>query len=296
MGECLGRLAALSLGGGAAGLLLLAVGRLTRTRYGARWRCVAWALLCLRLIVPVTLLPQPARAELAPIQIQVPALDRPVELRPGPLQEEGEKAQREDLPLAPSVETTPTGSLGAAPSQPVGPELTLAQLLALLWVLGVVGVILWSWAAHRRLLAYLRRWGAPVTDGGILRQYNALGDRLGLDRRPRLLTCPGAAVPMLAGLLRPVLLLPEAPPEGEALEHILLHELIHFRRRHVWLKALALLAAAVHWFNPVVWLIRRQLARDTELACDQEALGLLPAEERAAYGRAILAAARSAYS
>ena len=75
------------------------------------------------------------------------------------------------------------------------------------------------------------------------------------------------------------------------MDYALLHELIHYRRRDIWLKALAMLTVSVHWFNPVMWLMVRQVDRDIELACDEMALTVLPEEERLAYGETILQAA-----
>ncbi|WP_302496173.1 M56 family metallopeptidase [uncultured Flavonifractor sp.] len=94
---------------------------------------------------------------------------------------------------------------------------------------------------------------------------------------------------MLAGVFRPVLLLPE-DAGGQGLRYALLHELVHYRRRDIWLKTLVLWVNAVHWFNPLVWRMVRSVERDTELACDEGALKRLPQEEHAAYGRAILQA------
>ena len=96
---------------------------------------------------------------------------------------------------------------------------------------------------------------------------------------------------MLAGLFLPALLLPEGQVSGELLHYALLHELTHYRRRDIWLKALMLWVCAVHWFNPLVWLMARAVERATELACDERAAGRLTAGERAEYGRAILEAA-----
>lgn len=50
-------LVTLSLGGSAVGLLLMGLARLTRSRYAARWRCMVWALLCLRMMLPIPLPP-----------------------------------------------------------------------------------------------------------------------------------------------------------------------------------------------------------------------------------------------
>ena len=164
-------------------------------------------------------------------------------------------------------------------------------MLFALWLAGGLAVLGWNGLSHLRFRRWLARWGRPVESPELLRAYNALGDALGLNRRPRLAVCPGLEVPMLAGLFRPALLLPEGQVSGELLHYALLHELTHYRRRDIWLKALMLWVCAVHWFNPLVWLMARAVERDTELACDERAVGRLTAGERAEYGRAILEAA-----
>ena len=121
-----------------------------------------------------------------------------------------------------------------------------------------------------------------------IRMYNQLGDQLGLDRRPNLRICSGLKAPMLAGIFRPRLLLPEDAPTGDGLRYTLIHELTHYKRRDIWLKSIALLTNIVHWFNPFMWYMVRLVERDTELACDEAALRQLPAEDHAAYGRTIL--------
>lgn len=70
MNQILLTLGALTLGGSAAVVLLALAGRTTWGRYGAKWRCWAWLLLCLRLAVPLSL-SLPAR-EQAPIQVDIP--------------------------------------------------------------------------------------------------------------------------------------------------------------------------------------------------------------------------------
>lgn len=290
-------LGSLALGGSAAILLLALAGRSTRARYGARWRCWAWLLLCLRLALPLPLLPQSQVR--APIQVPIPpdtAWVQGADLTPSPSVED--PARPEDgqaVRPAPGVTSSASSSGPVSGSErrplpsPTSPSLpSPAQLLAALWLAGAVAVLLWNSAAHLRFLSYLRRWSAPVADGNAIQIFNALGDRLKLDRRPRLLICQGLPVPMLAGLFRPVLLLPADGLSVEDLTCSLLHELTHFRRRDIWLKTLALWVKALYWFDPLVWLMCRLIERDTELACDEAVLRLLPPEDRGAYGRAIL--------
>ena len=93
MREFLFTLTGLTLGGSAAVCLLALAGRSTRARYGARWRCLAWLLLCLRLAVPFSLLP--VLQSRALIQVPVPAvsIQQPSGQRPLPVPAPEQSAQ-----------------------------------------------------------------------------------------------------------------------------------------------------------------------------------------------------------
>ena len=111
--------------------------------------------------------------------------------------------------------------------------------------------------------------------------------RTGCDREAELYRCPRIHTPMLMGLRRPVILLPEDVPAG-SLEAALAHELTHLKHRDTWYMLLMTLARCVHWFNPLVWLMVRTARRDMELYCDYDLLNGQGEEVRRAYGRAIL--------
>ena len=297
MRDFLAQLGALSLGGGAVILLLLGAGHLMRMKYAARWRCVGWLLLCLRLAVPVSLfslLPAQQAQPAAPIRLELPS-DRviytyqPPAVRPS-LPAQGGTTGGEQV-AAPGDSAVPAAPAAQQPSVPAF-TLSLSQLLFLLWLLGAAAVLVWAAVSHLRLLRYLRRWAGPVREPDTLRLFDQIGDQLHLHARPALRQCRGLRVPTLAGLLSPVLLLPEEPLDPQSLRYSILHELTHFRRRDIWLKTLALWVRAIHWFDPLMWLMAGAIERDTELACDEASLTQLPQSEHAAYGRTILAAAQ----
>ena len=271
MDEILMDLFALSLGGGVVALVLMGVARVTRARYAAKWRCVIWALLCLRLIILLPLVPQVQ----APVQMTVPQIDRPVAVSAAPT-------------VAPDGGTS---SLLRPDEREEAPGLTMSHIVSGVWLLGMCGVLVWSGVSHMRLRRYLRRWATVETREEVCCRYAAQAQRLNLKRVPKLLACPGLEVPMLTGLVVPALMLPQVASPENGLDYALLHELIHYRRREIWLKALVMLSVSVHWFNPVMWLMVRQVDRDIELACDEMALTVLPEEERLAYGETILQAA-----
>ena len=293
MKDFLFHLGALSLGGGLVGLVLMAAGLLTRSRYAARWRCWGWLLLCLRLAIPLPF-SFPNVQVRAPIQISSPSLERPSELPFTTGRPFQNAVQSPVSPISSSDGESTSPSISSSPNssapQDSKPTVYFSQILTGVWLLGVAAILVWNLTGHWRLKRFLKRWASPVQDFQLVPLYNAMGDELGLDRRPRLMTCPGLAAPMLAGVFHPILLLPEQPLSPKELEYALLHELTHYRRRDIWLKALSLWVRAVHWFNPLIWLMDRAIERDTELSCDEAVLRRLPPEEHAAYGKTILSA------
>lgn len=290
MTELLSALGSLSLGGSLAIGALALLAHFSRSRYGARWRCLVWLLLCLRLAIPVSI-QLPEQAELQrPIQLPTPNNTVIYSYEPsGPRPQQPVSSQPPDLTQpatpAPVPEVVPPMDVDEPTSKR---EITLFQAISILWGTGVIGMTAWFIFSHVRFLRYVRRWSRPATDPETVQVYNWTGDLLGLDIRPRLRLCAGLNAPMLAGVFRPTLLLPEKGLTGDALRYSLLHELAHYRRHDIWLKTLALWVNALHWFNPCMWYMMRLVERDTELACDEAALKKLPLEEHSAYGKTIL--------
>lgn len=289
MNELLSTMVSLTIGGAAAICVLALIARLSRTRYAARWRCWAWILLCLRLAIPMSIqLPKQMEVQ-RPIQIPTPTdaviytygpdepqLQPPVVLQP-------EVTLPEKLPTDEKFKPSDHDNTTVR-----NREITLYEIVTIVWIAGVIGMLSWYLISHFRFLSYLRRWSDPVIKDEIIRLYNSLGDQLELHRRPNLRLCTGLSAPMLVGLFQPKLLLPEGSFSDNSLRYSLLHELTHFKRRDIWLKTLVLWVNALHWFNPFMWYMTKLVERDMELACDEAALKMLPREEHGDYGRTLL--------
>ncbi|MGI5857041.1 MAG: M56 family metallopeptidase [Candidatus Merdivicinus sp.] len=156
------------------------------------------------------------------------------------------------------------------------------------WALGA-SVLL---AVHAgRGLAFSRRIqrnARPYPKGeAVLRQ---ISTENGAKRIPRLLRTRGIWTPMLVGVLRPVILLPEAPLNAAGLKLALAHEYTHYRCRDLWVKLFLLLAACIQWFNPLGWLLVRAGTRLCEEACDQRVAQGMDHDSRRRYGLALLEA------
>ena len=120
----------------------------------------------------------------------------------------------------------------------------------------------------------------------------AILQRLSRNKKaPALYRNPLVPTAMLAGVFRPTIYLPDREYSETQLEHILLHELTHYRRRDVLLKWFSVLLTQMHWFNPLAYLVRRELDRVCELSCDAAAIKGFDSRKKQDYGDTLIAMA-----
>lgn len=259
-------------------LLLLLLGPLLSRRYAVRWRYWAWLAVAVRLLIPINFsLPEaPVQLETPPDRVVYtapPAVSTPAPISPAPAPTAGMPAPPA---IAPPERTDPA---------PAARSLTLSQVLFWVWLTGALLLLLWHAVGYLRFRSYLHRWATPMEPPDFL---PALTAELGVAGPVRLLACPGVDGPMMTGILRPTVLLPEGLPPEEDLWFILRHELTHFKRRDILYKALLLCANLVHWFNPLTWVLLRCAEGDLERCCDDDVVKGLPNADRARYGQIIL--------
>ncbi|MDR0569981.1 MAG: M56 family metallopeptidase [Clostridiales Family XIII bacterium] len=99
---------------------------------------------------------------------------------------------------------------------------------------------------------------------------------------------PLASTPMLIGFFQPSIILPDREYTDEQLNAVLAHELTHHRRKDVLVRWLTVAACVVHWFNPLVWLARREIDRACELSCDEAVIRNLDVNGKQNYGDTLL--------
>ncbi|MFL1675663.1 M56 family metallopeptidase [Paenibacillus dendritiformis] len=97
-----------------------------------------------------------------------------------------------------------------------------------------------------------------------------------------------ATTPMVIGLWKPVVVLPNVHFEDKRLAMILSHELVHIQRGDLLVKLLMLIANAVHWFNPAAYWLNKQINTLCELSCDEKVVKEMDMENRRFYGETLL--------
>ncbi|MGN1097287.1 MAG: M56 family metallopeptidase, partial [Clostridia bacterium] len=152
------------------------------------------------------------------------------------------------------------------------PIISLTELLTIIWIIGALIFLLFHlvsyWSFRRRIKPYLKKEE--------------------IDFSLRVYRCERIESPMMTGFFRPVILLPEADYTHDELEMILTHEYIHYRRGDLWYKLLLVFSNALHWFNPIVYLMTRRANRDIEYSCDEAVTKNRDIEFRKRYSMTIL--------
>lgn len=146
-------------------------------------------------------------------------------------------------------------------------------LLMTVWI-SLAFIRLLFLARQSRALAKMSKNGrAPAEEWR--RQFESLRDEMGLKRRIRLRMVPTLNGPIVMGCWRPAILFPAELPDRLATidwERIMRHELAHVARFDHWTNAWEQMIAAVWFFHPAVWWLKRDLALDREIACDDHVL------------------------
>ena len=166
------------------------------------------------------------------------------------------------------------GSRAFPPGEPGSPVRSIPRPL-LFWGVGcAIGLISLLLGGVR--FARLVRTASPLRDPILLRQAEAIRRRLAIQGGVRLLLSRTATIPMTGGLFRPVILFPASAAEwsAERWRVVLMHEMVHVRRRDVLRQLMARAALALYWFHPLSWVAAKLAATASEEACDQEVLTL----------------------
>ncbi len=161
----------------------------------------------------------------------------------------------------------------------------------LVWLAVALLLMMRKITAYQSFAQYVRSGQRPVEDLELLNRLAEISADMGLKKPVELAVNPQLATPLLLGLRRPCIVLPNVELSAADFAYTVRHELVHYQRRDMLYKWLVQLTVCLHWFNPLVWLLEREVGRSCELACDEAVIGGLDADGRTAYGDMLFRAA-----
>lgn len=240
----------------AAGLLYMLILRLLRNVQSAKWRYYSWILIFLGFILPAK--PWSAKVEVS-------------------LNTDSSVAIVQVDGMAYGVDTY---SL----------VIDIHQILKAVFVVWVTGAVICILSAIIRQALFnrsIKRFSIPAS-----KKVNTIladiSDELMIWQSVKAVMVKGISSPMTIGFLKPVIILPDESFSDSSLKMILEHELVHFKRRDIFIKAFMVLVSSIHWFNPFVRLFVKRAERECELYCDETVMSGKTNEEKRVYCQTIL--------
>lgn len=238
-------------------LLYIAITPFLSKRYSAKGLYYSWLIIVIGLIVPYW------------PKINVPVIDKKVK---GPA---GAILTKSLLTVPLTTADTATQVNNSAPINNTDLQYALTniqwwQFIAIIWVTGVIVYLFIHCLKHYRLVKVADRWSEDIKDEQVLALMESIKKDLGISGHISLHLCPNIGSPMMIGVFKPRILLPFVVISQGELRFILKHELVHYKRKDLWYRYLLLFATALHWFNPVIYLMIKVVNAQCELSCDAE--------------------------
>jgi len=159
-----------------------------------------------------------------------------------------------------------TEAFSPNPLASANPLQIVIPVLALIWLVGVVGLILYGIVSY--VMLYRKVKGAIFVKENIKQ-------------------CDYIDTPFILGMIKPIIYIPSGMTE-EQLIHVVAHENAHIKRRDYLWKPLGFLILSIHWFNPLVWVAYVLLCKDIEIACDEKVIVSQGADSAISYSQALL--------
>ncbi len=247
-------------------LALLLFSPVINKRYPAKWSYYIWIALAARLVLPFNFI-QPAALQLS----MPPAMN--------------ETAYTLSMPRVDSTVATNTVAQQQAPAIV---NLSFIQIAAILWLVGVLICLIYHLIGYLLFKKSVYRWCTPVK-GQYIDTFNNLLLEMNIQRPIRIVSCRKLSSPMMSGILKPVIILPDVKFNKDQLILILKHELIHYKHHDIVYKLIIVLAQALHWFNPMIYFLSRESSRAMEKYCDDEVVKNKSMLYREIYSETILA-------
>ena len=269
-------------------LALLFGKQFLKNKISRQWQYYIWLVVVLRLLLPfgpeVSLMGKAyqtvdqAISQAAPLpQQQQPPLNVPG----GNLAPAVGAEQHNETVNSPADDITT-----AHPLQDIG--VLVINHIWLMWLVAALGLLIRKITIYQGFIRYIKAGLTPVSDIQRLDELSIVAERLGIKKPIELCVNPLVSSPLLIGFFHPCIVLPNADIPEKDFRYIVLHELTHYKRRDMFYKWLVQITVCLHWFNPLVHLMSREITKACEFSCDEAVLSIMGSGNAQDYGKTLL--------
>ena len=164
------------------------------------------------------------------------------------------------------------------------------DMIKYIWFIGAIALLLLKIISYIRFKSSILKKSRVVEEENIVKLFNICKNELNLNtnKNVQLIACNTIGSPMLIGIFHPIVLIPRIDEDYKRLKMIFLHELNHYKRKDIIIKAFGLIINAIHWFNPFVYILLKEVDKYCEYSIDEKVVEEMDIDERKYYGETIL--------
>ena len=244
--ELLKILLSLSLSGALLILVLLLCKPLYKNRLSRQWQYYIWLIVIARLLLPFT-----------PETSLVGNLFRKVDFSIVQISTN----ESTDSHLSPKTDFAEHDTFPKNQVDMTTEEFPEFEICVLVWLMVSVGLLIRKATIYQSFVKYINAGRMEVTDMRLWEQLGKLVEQAGVKRTVELYTNSLISSPLLIGFLHPCIMLPSVELSDSDLKNTILHELTHYKRYDMFYKWLVQVAICLHWFNPLVYLMGKEINR-----------------------------------
>lgn len=282
MNEFMKILLSLSVSGTLLLLIILGLKQLYKNKFSRRWQYYIWIIVALRFLLPVT-------PDTTIVGSLFENFDATVITTESPASQNMPVAVNTNNNKAEPIQAN--GNIADAPT--THKTFSLYAYMFVVWVALALVLFVRKITVYQGFIQYIKAGNTEVSDIKTLNLLSDCLEKLNIKTRVELSYNPLIASPMLIGFFRPRIVLPVNKPEDKELSYIFVHELIHYKQRDMFYKWLIQIVVCVHWFNPFVYLLEREVNKSCELSCDEKVISVLDDKARREYGDTLISFLKS---
>ncbi|MBQ8540445.1 MAG: M56 family metallopeptidase [Clostridia bacterium] len=257
--------------GTALALILTLLKPITRKVFSGGWHYYMWLVVLLVMVLPI-------RLNLPEKPVTTPPTSETVTITDN-------QAENTETPI---IDTQPEQIIQAQPTQPEKVStiqaiknflITNLQLFSLIWLMGAVLLFLIKIVSYLVFLIKIHKHSEIISCPEVKAYTN---------RKIKTRVSDTICSPLMIGIIRPTLLLPKTDITPEQLHNVLAHEMIHLKRNDILYKWFVSIVKCVHWFNPAIYFISKQINIDCEISCDLAVVKEMDEQQEKGYVETIL--------
>lgn len=153
------------------------------------------------------------------------------------------------------------------------------DIIEKVWIAGVFVALLINIISYIKMLIKIRKHSVLISLQEIKRYTK---------RKLDVKVCKNISSPFIIGAFKPVLVLPDMEFTDIQLDNILRHETTHLKRNDIIYKWFSVFVKCIHWFNPVIYYVSRQINIECEISCDLSVVEHMNKTEKINYVNTII--------